>query len=243
MTSYLGKLDEIDAKGVSTLPIRGTDDIVARVGRYGPYLERLSDGKRTNIPPELAPDELTAETVAGLIEGTQELALGQHPDTGLELVARVGRYGPYVEEVLGEDAPAKATSRKASLFKSMSVDTLTLEQAVDLLALPREVGVDPESGEPITAQNGRYGPYLKRGTDTRSLASEDLLLTITLDDGARCAQAAQTWAGRRGHGGTSARGRSADRATDRGPQRPLRPLRNGRGCTTPPFALPTPRSR
>ncbi len=109
------------------------------------------------------------------------MPLGSHPDTGLPVVAKNGRYGPYVTEVLPEDAPKGARARTGSLFKSMSLDTVTLDDAVRLLSLPRVVGVDTEGVE-ITAQNGRYGPYLKKGTDSRSLASEDQLLTVTLDE-------------------------------------------------------------
>ena len=105
--------------------------------------------------------------------------------TGHEVVAKEGRYGPYVTEVLTDsDAPAKKKTkpRTSSLFKHMSVETVTLEQAVQLLSLPRVVGTDPDGGGEITAQNGRYGPYLKKGTDSRSLTSEGQLFTVTLDE-------------------------------------------------------------
>jgi DNA topoisomerase-1 len=111
----------------------------------------------------------------------EEKELGVHPDTGLRVVAKNGRYGPYVTELLPEDAPKNARARTGSLFKSMSLDTITLDDAVKLLSLPRVVGTDAEGVE-ITAQNGRYGPYLKKGTDSRSLTSEDQLLTISVDE-------------------------------------------------------------
>ena len=111
-----------------------------------------------------------------------EHELGVNPDTGRIVVARNGRYGPYVTELLPDDAAKGEKPRTSSLFKSMSLDTVTLEDARRLLTLPRVVGVDPESGEEITAQNGRYGPYLKKGTDSRSIDSEDRLLTITLPE-------------------------------------------------------------
>ena len=101
------------------------------------------------------------------------------------IVAKNGRYGPYVTEVLPEDAPKSRKPRTSSLFKSMNVDTITLEDALRLLTLPRVVGVDPESGDEITAQNGRYGPYLKKGTDSRSIESEEQLLTISLEEALR----------------------------------------------------------
>ena len=108
-----------------------------------------------------------------------------HPESGLEVVAKNGRYGPYVTELLPEDAKKNDRPRTGSLFKSMSLDTITLEDALKLLSLPRVVGADPETGEEITAQNGRYGPYLKKGTDSRSLTAEDQLLTIGLDEALR----------------------------------------------------------
>jgi DNA topoisomerase-1 len=114
----------------------------------------------------------------------EEQVVGSHPDTGLQIVAKNGRFGPYVTELLPEDAPKNAKPRTGSLFKSMSLDTISLEDAVKLLSLPRVVGV-AEDGEEITAQNGRYGPYLKKGTDSRSLTSEDQLLTIGLDEALR----------------------------------------------------------
>jgi DNA topoisomerase-1 len=186
-------LGEIDARELATFPIGGPDSgINLRVGRYGPYLEGPGDdgtpaGKRANVPDDLPPDELTLEKAKELFANPagEEIQLGAHPDTGLEVVAKNGRYGPYVTEVLPDDAPKSAKPRTGSLFKSMSLDTVTLDDAVKLLSLPRVVGEDPESGEEITAQNGRYGPYLKKGSDSRSLTSEDQLLTIGLDEALR----------------------------------------------------------
>ena len=186
-------LGEIDARELATFPIGDPEaGINLRVGRYGPYLEGPDDegnptGKRANVPDDLPPDELTLEKAKELFANPagEEIQLGRHPETGLEVVAKNGRYGPYVTEVLPEDAPKNAKPRTGSLFKSMSLDTITLEDALKLLSLPRVVGADPESGEEITAQNGRYGPYLKKGTDSRSLTSEDQLLTIGLDEALR----------------------------------------------------------
>ncbi len=174
-------LGEIDARAVNTFPVG--DGISLRVGRYGPYIERERDGEtqRASVPEDVAPDELTVAKAEELFasQGGEERELGVHPETGLPVVAKAGRFGPYVTEVLPEDSKAKP--RTASLFKSMQLETVTLEDAVKLMSLPRVVGVAPD-GEEITAQNGRYGPYLKKGTDSRTLASEDQLLDITLEE-------------------------------------------------------------
>jgi DNA topoisomerase-1 len=179
-------LGEIDAKEMATFPIGEGIDL--RVGRYGPYVEGPGpDGGdaapvRANVPDDLPPDELTVAKAKELLANPagEEQVVGNHPDTGLQIVAKNGRFGPYVTEVLPDDAPKSAKPRTGSLFKSMTLDTVTLEQAVKLLDLPRIVGTD-EDGTEITAQNGRYGPYLKKGTDSRSLTSEDQIFDITLD--------------------------------------------------------------
>ncbi|HET6651203.1 MAG TPA: type I DNA topoisomerase [Nocardioides sp.] len=178
-------LGDIDARDLATFPV--ADGIDLRVGRYGPYIETTSaDGEsvRANVPEDLPPDELTQEKAKELLANPagEETHLGNHPETGLPVVAKNGRYGPYVTELLPEDAPKGKKPRTSSLFKSMTLDTVSLQDAVRLLTLPRVVGTDPESGDEITAQNGRYGPYLKKGTDSRSIDSEDQLLTITLDE-------------------------------------------------------------
>ncbi|MGH9018823.1 MAG: topoisomerase C-terminal repeat-containing protein, partial [Acidimicrobiales bacterium] len=174
-------LGEIDAREVNSIPI-GEDAegraVVARVGRYGPYLQREDD--RASIPEDLPPDELTLERAEELLAAPSgDRVLGDHPDEGLPVIARTGRFGPYVQ--LGEVVDGGDKPRTASLFKTMGLDTVTLEQALQLLQLPRVVGNDPGSDEEILALNGRFGPYLKRGTDTRSLATEEELFTVTLD--------------------------------------------------------------
>jgi len=138
--------------------------------------------ERANIPVDLAPDEHTAEKAEQLLaEPSGDRELGTDPDTGLSIVAKSGRYGPYVTEVLPEGSPKSAKPRTASLFASMSLSTVTLEDALRLLSLPRLVGVDPADGVEILAQNGRYGPYLTKEKDSRSLGSEEEIFTVTLE--------------------------------------------------------------
>ncbi|MEV6020869.1 MULTISPECIES: type I DNA topoisomerase [unclassified Streptomyces] len=181
-------LGAIDAREVSSFPV--ADGIVLRVGRYGPYVERGEkddeNHQRADVPEDLAPDELTVELAEELLaKPSGDFELGADPQTGHQIIARDGRYGPYVTEVLPEGTPKTGKNavkpRTASLFKSMALDTVTLEDALKLMSLPRVVGADAEGVE-ITAQNGRYGPYLKKGTDSRSLTAEDQLFTITLEE-------------------------------------------------------------
>jgi DNA topoisomerase-1 len=177
LKELVSDLADIDARDVSSFPLAGSD-IVVRVGRYGPYLER--DGQRVNVPEDMAPDELTPEVAAELLDRPSgDKILGTDPGTGKTIVAKAGRFGPYVTEQLEEGAPASAKPRTASLLKSMDLDSVTLDDALRLLTLPRTLGeID---GEPVTVQNGRYGPYVKRGTESRSLESEEQMFIITLD--------------------------------------------------------------
>jgi DNA topoisomerase-1 len=181
-------LGAIDAREVSSFPVG--EGIVLRVGRYGPYIERgekdSENHQRADVPEDLAPDELSIELAEELLaKPSGDFELGTDPESGHQIIARDGRYGPYVTEVLPEGTPKTGKNavkpRTASLFKSMSLDTVTLGDALKLMSLPRVVGKDAEGVE-ITAQNGRYGPYLKKGTDSRSLQSEDQLFTITLEE-------------------------------------------------------------
>ncbi|MBZ6294838.1 type I DNA topoisomerase [Streptomyces olivaceus] len=181
-------LGAIDAREVSSFPVG--NDIVLRVGRYGPYVERgekdSDNHQRADVPEDLAPDELSVELAEELLaKPSGDFELGTDPATGHTIVAKDGRYGPYVTEVLPEGTPKTGKNavkpRTASLFKSMSLDTVTLDDALRLMSLPRVVGADAEGVE-ITAQNGRYGPYLKKGTDSRSLQTEEQLFGITLEE-------------------------------------------------------------
>ncbi|OLO47377.1 DNA topoisomerase I [Actinomyces oris] len=204
LKGLVDNLGEIDARAVNSIEIG--EGITLRVGRYGPYLED-AEGKRANVPADLAPDELTVDKARELFTRAADdgRELGVDPVSGHVIIAKDGRYGPYVTEILPdpeETTEAKTTEtaktarstkakkttkaakpkpRTASLLRSMDLSTVTLEQALDLLSLPRVVGQDPESGADITAHNGRYGPYLKKGTDSRSLETEEQIFTVTLE--------------------------------------------------------------
>jgi DNA topoisomerase-1 len=194
-------LADIDARSVNSIPLFVDDDgreVVVRVGRYGPYLQRAvpgaeaapapardadpaengngaengSGGDRVSIPEGVAPDELTPEKVTELfLGGGGERSLGNHPETGEPVLLRSGRYGPYVS----------SGDRNSSLLKTQSPDTLTLTDALRLLTLPRVVGAGPDGVE-VLAAAGRYGPYVKKGDEFRSLDSEDKIFTVTLDE-------------------------------------------------------------
>ncbi|NNE73452.1 MAG: type I DNA topoisomerase [Acidimicrobiales bacterium] len=196
------RLGEIDAAAINSIPLGVTEDgemVIARVGRYGPYVQRgggpaegqeATEPWRASIPDDIAPDELTLERAIQYIEapaGNREL--GEHPETGLMVYAKSGRFGDYVQ--MGEIDDGGEKPKTASLFKSMDLETIDLETAMKLLTLPRVVGVDPADGQEITVANGRYGPYLqkivvdaegKQKKDSRTLESEEQLLTITVEE-------------------------------------------------------------
>lgn len=179
---------EHDPKAVNSIFL--AENITLRTGKYGPYIETMvepgsegadENGRRiVNIPEGLAPDELTVAKAQELIDAPviSDRILGQDPTTGYDILFKDGRFGPYV---LLED-PNAEKPKTASLFKSMSPESFDFDQAVLLLSLPRTIGIDPETENPITAQNGKFGPYLKKGTDSRSLIAEDQIFSLTLDE-------------------------------------------------------------
>ncbi|RZS68027.1 DNA topoisomerase I [Agromyces ramosus] len=212
LRQVVDNLGEIDAREINSVQI--APDVTLRIGKYGPYLEAVEPDaapdatpRRVNLPPDLAPDELTEAKARELIDAPVQVdrVLGENPDTGKQVVVKDGRFGPYVTELEPEPESAEASvdpatgevveapkpkrgakkaaapkPRTASLFKSMQIEEIDLDTALKLLDLPRVVGLDPESGEEITAQNGRYGPYLKKAADTRTLPSEDAIFEIDL---------------------------------------------------------------
>jgi DNA topoisomerase-1 len=221
LRNVVDNLGDIDAKTINSMVL--TDDITLRIGKYGPYLEVASDEpdaadgtpaapRRVNLPLDLAPDELTADKARELVDApvVVDRVIGVNPETGKQVVAKDGRFGPYITEFEPEpeapvgpaaevvDAstgevsdvkpkrkpaakkPAAVKARTASIFKSMDLATIDLETALRLLSLPRVVGQDPETGEDILAQNGKFGPYLKKGADTRSLTEEDQIFEIDM---------------------------------------------------------------
>ncbi len=185
-------LGAIDAQAINTMKMG--DDIEIRVGRFGAYLQQGQgeDRKFANIPEEMAPDELTlAKAIELLAKPSGERKLGIDPETGLEVIAKSGRFGAYITEVFPEEVVEEGAKKKrkkkdapkpktASLLSTMTLDTIDLKDALRLLSLPRTLGT--YQNEPITVQNGRYGPYMKHGTDSRTLTSEDQLFSIGLEE-------------------------------------------------------------
>jgi DNA topoisomerase-1 len=176
-------LGEIDARAVNSIPLGLSAEgeaVVVRVGKYGPYVQC---GERSaSIPDDFPPDELTIDRAMEFIDAPAgDRVIGTDPVSGLEVMAKAGRFGPYVQLGVPEEG-SKERPRTASLFKDQSVETIDLEQALQLLSLPRVIGVDPSDGAEIVAANGRYGPYINKAGDSRSLTTEAQLLTLTLDE-------------------------------------------------------------
>ncbi|WP_144791191.1 type I DNA topoisomerase [Kocuria palustris] len=215
LKAIVDDLGEIDARALNTIPVTDAIDLrVGKYGPYlesgggvDPETGEVTDPVRANVPDTLAPDELTAEKAEELMEigRADGRELGRDPESGRTIVVKDGRYGPYVSEVIpeptqeeldaipteyyknGNPKPKKIEKpkpRTASLLSSMDIQEVNLDDALKLLSLPREVGTD-EDGQVITAQNGRYGPYLKKGSDSRSLSSEDQIFEITLEEAQR----------------------------------------------------------
>jgi DNA topoisomerase-1 len=170
---------EFDFAAINSIPLGVAPDglaVAVRSGRYGPYLIHGED--RVSIPEATEPDSLSVERALELLAApSNDRELGVDEETGLPVFLKAGRYGPYVQ--VGEMTDPKEKPRTASLFSTMSPETITLEEARKLLSLPRTVGEHPE-GDPVLAQNGRYGPYLTWGKETRSLEDEDQIFTIDL---------------------------------------------------------------
>ncbi len=176
------RLSEIDARMVNSIPLGVDADgvgVEVRVGRYGPSVQRGTD--IASVPETLEPDELTLERALELLaQPSGERLLGTDPESGKDVFAKSGRYGPYVQ--LGRSGEGGPKPKFVSLLKSMNLETVSLAEALKVLSLPRSVGAHPEDGTAITVQNGRYGPFIRKGKETRSLASEDQLFTVTLQE-------------------------------------------------------------
>ncbi|MEU4015263.1 type I DNA topoisomerase [Microbacterium sp. NPDC028030] len=227
LRQVVDNLGEIDARALNSTPITETATLrFGKYGPYLEVADPENPEAKpriVNVPEDLAPDELTAEKAQELIDApvAGDRVLGENPENGKIVVVKDGRFGPYVQEndPVSEDAavdeatgevveapkPKRGAKKKdaapkprtASLFRSMSVDTIELDTALKLLSLPRVVGVDPETGDEITAQNGRFGPYLRKGTDSRSLENESQIFDVTLEQALEIYAQPKYGAGRR----------------------------------------------
>jgi DNA topoisomerase-1 len=204
--------DEIDPRSISAIPLGKTpagEEIVCRVGRYGPYIQIGEQDLRATVPDEIAPDELTVERAVQLLHDAEQgdKELGIDPQTDKPVYMKTGRFGPYVQ--LGDpeltpkgNVKAGGKPKMASLWPTMSIESVTIEEALMLLSFPREVGEHPETHEAITAQDGRYGPYIKMGTESRSLTDHDKLGTVTIEEAVELLKQPSS-RGRSRSGGTS----------------------------------------
>jgi DNA topoisomerase-1 len=196
--------ESIEPREASRITIGQTTEgerVAVRVGRYGPYVQVGEEGQRASIPDDMPPDELTLERALEMLDRAAEgdRSIGDDPETGKPIYVKEGRFGPYVQ--LGDREDGGDKPRMASLWKSMSTDSVTLDDALMLLSFPKDLGTHPETGETITVQDGRYGPYIKMGSETRSLKTQDELATITLDEAV--AKLKEPKKGRRGGGAAS----------------------------------------
>jgi DNA topoisomerase-1 len=183
---------DINARAISTIllgSLESGEEVAVRVGRYGAYVQIGDTDKRAQIPDEIIPDEFSVAQALELIEKAAQSGrvLGQDPETAKPVYVKTGRFGPYVQlgdpEMTEKGKIKRGTKPKmASLWPSMSAETITLEEGLMLLSFPRELGAHPETGDVISALNGRFGPYIKMGEDSRSLPNHDMLATITLDE-------------------------------------------------------------
>ena len=245
--------EAIDARAVSAIPLGHDADgrlIAVRVGRYGAYLQADDEDVRASLPDDEAPDELTLERALRLLEQAAigDRVIAQHPDSGKPVYLKTGRYGPYVQ--LGEDDENDGKPKRTSLWPGMAMDGLSAEQALELLSYPRLVGVHPETGEEITAQDGPSGPYIRAGSETRSLRDHEHLQHVEPRRRGAAAQRAEAPGAHRRQRAGRARRASRQRRGHRAAQRPLRPLRHRRpgqrlaaqGAATPRRSRSTTRS-
>jgi DNA topoisomerase-1 len=177
--------EAIDARAVCSIPLgedAAGETVFVRVGRYGPYVQAGDEGARGSVPDGIAPDELTLERALQLLKDAArgDKVIGEHPQDGREIKLKTGRYGAYVQ--VGEDDEPKETLRRASLWSTMTMESLTLDEAVQILSYPKSLGSDPKTGAEVMAQDGPNGPYLRSGDETRSLRDHEHLGAIELTE-------------------------------------------------------------
>jgi DNA topoisomerase-1 len=194
------KTEQIDARAVNTFPLKtpaefaDAEPIIVRIGKFGPFLQQ---GERTgNLPEDLPPDELTYEKALEFLNTAKknDEALGEDPQTGKPVYLKNGRFGPYIQLGEADDKEKK----NASLLRDMLPESVTLDTALQLLSLPRNLGKHPDTDINIFAQNGKYGPYISSGTDTRSLPADLSPLTIKLEQALELLSQPKQARGRRG---------------------------------------------
>ncbi len=213
-------LDKIDAAAINTFPL-GHDEngelVVAKPGKYGPYVKRGDD--TASVPDDMAPDELdVAKALELLALPKSDEPIGEQD--GYPVFAKSGRFGPYVQWGAPDDLPPGLEKpRMSSLFSNMALDTITIDDALKLLQLPRSLGDDPADGKEIVANNGRYGPYVVKEKDFRSIGSEEQLFTITLEQAAKIFSEPKVF--KRGGRNMAAKGPLREFGTDPVSERPV----------------------